>query len=99
MREHLVKPVRRDDDPATENGRARMKVPERVARFLKNNQPARYCDDCLAYRLELAKRQQAQQATAALAAAPGFLREKGKCSSCGKAAKLVSAAEADSSCG
>ena len=99
VRKHSVEPAQRDDDPASGDGRKRMKVPERVAQFLKDKQPARYCDDCLADQLELERRQQAQQATAALAAGSGFLREKGRCSLCGKTAKLVSAAEADSSCG
>ena len=72
-----------------------MGVPERVEQFVRKNRPARYCDDCLAHRLELKRRQQAQQATAPLGAGPGFLRETGKCSVCGKTAKVINAVEAD----
>ena len=75
--------------PADGADRKRMKVPERVAQFLKGKRPARYCDDCLADRLQLERRQQAQQATAALGAASSFLRESGTCSVCFKTAKLV----------
>ena len=67
----------------------RMTVPERVEQFVRENRPARYCDDCLADRLKLRRRQQAQQATATLGAVPSFLRESGTCSVCLKTAKLV----------
>ena len=68
-----------------------MRVPERVEQFVRENRPARYCDDCLADQLDLKRRQQAQQATAALGAGPGFRRERDTCSACGKTAQTISA--------
>ena len=60
-----------------------MTVPERVSTFLTDNRGKAFCDDCLKDRLRLARRQQAQQATSALATAPSFRRQTASCSRCG----------------
>ncbi len=58
-------------------------VPERVADFLKGQAGDPFCDDCVAQRLSLARRQQAQQATSALGASSSFQRAMGICGGCG----------------
>jgi predicted RNase H-like HicB family nuclease len=64
-------------------------VPERIADFLRQNKPHAYCDDCLQTLLELAQRQQSQQATKPLGASGAFVREHGRCFHHGGEAKLV----------
>ncbi len=59
-------------------------VPERITNFLKERESTPYCDDCLAKKLGLQRRQQAQQATSAFAQTGNFLRSKGLCFECGK---------------
>ena len=65
-----------------------MIVPERISAFLTQHRGEAFCDDCLKDRLQLARRQQAQQASSALAASPGFRRQTAACSCCGSE-KLV----------
>jgi len=60
-----------------------MTVPQKVAHFLTSNKPKAFCYDCLASRLKLARRQQAQQATSALGSSGNFTRNHGTCSNCG----------------
>lgn len=59
-----------------------MIVPERVAAFLVQNKGRAYCDDCIKDKLQLARRQQAQQATSALGASGKFRREEMRCDGC-----------------
>jgi hypothetical protein len=70
-------------------GRSRMTVHEQVVQFLKN---AAFCDDCIASKLGLPKRQQVQQVTEGLrAGSPSFKRAQGTCVLCGKVKKVVRA--------
>jgi len=61
-----------------------MTIPERIKNFLRKREGTRYCDDCLAERLGLPKRQEAQQATSSFAGTGDFIRSKGLCFVCGK---------------
>jgi hypothetical protein len=45
-----------------------MTVPERVAEFLIEQRPAKFCDECIKKALNLQRHQQAQQATSGLGA-------------------------------
>lgn len=62
----------------------KLTVRERIASFLSEREETPYCDDCIAKRLGLARRQQAQQATSALGQTGNFLRSKGLCFDCSK---------------
>jgi len=57
-----------------------MTVPERISTFLTDHKGAAFCDDCLKDSLRLARRQQAQQATSALATSSSFRRQTAACS-------------------
>jgi hypothetical protein len=60
-----------------------MSIAERVNKFLTDHQPAAFCDDCLAERLQLSRRQQAHRVTSALGTTSNFSRANGRCSLCG----------------
>ena len=60
-----------------------MTVPERVTKYLIDNKGRGFCDNCIKVRLKLARPQQSQQATAALAKTGAFLRAEAHCSGCG----------------
>jgi hypothetical protein len=60
-----------------------MTVPERITRFLNDNKGRGFCDNCIKVRLRLARPQQAQQATSALATTDAFLRAEAHCAGCG----------------
>jgi hypothetical protein len=66
-------------------------VPQNVVVFLQSHKEQPYCDSCLHKTLGLARHQQAQQATAPLAASPGFKQGPGICTVCGKPRKVTSA--------
>ena len=57
--------------------------PEQVAAFIKGNRPRAFCDACIKDKVGLARPQQAQQITSALATAGTFRRESGICAACG----------------
>lgn len=63
-------------------------VVDDVAAFIGRLSPEAVCDDCIADRLVLSVRQQANHETRGLAASGGFERKRAKCSLCG-ADKLV----------
>ena len=65
-----------------------MSIPEQVTEFLKKQPGKAYCDDCIAEKIPLKRRQQAQRETGALAMTGEFVREAGGCTQCG-ADKLV----------
>ncbi len=66
-----------------------MSIPERVNAFLTAQRPNRFCDDCIAERLEFFRRQEVQQATAALGTTDSFHRALGVCSVCGKEKQVI----------
>lgn len=68
-----------------------MTVPERVAQFLTQRRPAAFCDHCIKEALGLERHQQAQQATSALGAGPGYTRAEGRCSVCGEIRLAIAA--------
>jgi len=68
-----------------------MTVPERVAAFLREHKGRRFCDDCIAKTLDLARRQQAQQATAGLGQTAQFRRIDAPCSDCGNSKRTIEA--------
>jgi hypothetical protein len=63
---------------------------KRVGRWLLNNRGA-YCDDCIAKKLQLSRRQQANRASISLASVSCFYRDKGTCSVCGAEKKVTAA--------
>jgi hypothetical protein len=70
-----------------------MDVAEQVNKFLTDNRPSAFCDDCIADKLQLSRRQQAFRVTSALGT-PGtsFVRQQGTCSSCGEERKVTNRA-------
>jgi hypothetical protein len=64
-------------------------VPKRVAAFIAGGKPNGFCDDCIAAALKLKRRQQAQQATAALGVSREYVRRDGRCSVCGAAKTVI----------
>ena len=60
-----------------------MTIPEQVTEFLKKQPGKAYCDDCIAEKIPLKRRQQAQRVTGALAMTADFVRESGGCAECG----------------
>jgi hypothetical protein len=66
-----------------------MTVPERITQFLKDNKGRGFCDNCIKLRLKLAKPQDAQQATSALATTGAFMRADANCAGCGGMKKVT----------
>ncbi len=66
-----------------------MSIPERVNAFLTAQRPNRFCDDCIAERLEFFWRQEVQQATSVLGTTDSFCRALGVCSVCGKEKQVI----------
>jgi hypothetical protein len=64
-------------------------IAERVYNFLAERVPLAFCDDCIAERLELSRRQQAHRITTALGTTSNFHREDGTCSLCGETRKVI----------
>ena len=64
-------------------------IAERVNAFLTEQAPLSFCDDCIAQRLELSRRQQAHRVTSALGTTTNFRREDGMCDCCGQAKKVI----------
>ncbi len=58
-------------------------VPQRIVTYLKEHPRMAFCHNCLQRGLNLARPQQAQQATAPLRE-PDFDRRQGPCSRCGE---------------
>jgi len=68
-----------------------MTVQATIADFLRDNRGVALCDDCIAERLGLKRRQQAQAVTSALAETDEFLRSSGNCSSCSQTKNVIHA--------
>jgi hypothetical protein len=66
-----------------------MMIAERVNEFLREHSPLAFCDDCIAERLSLSRRQQAHRVTSALGTTTNFRREEGTCSACGEVRKVI----------
>jgi hypothetical protein len=62
----------------------KMSVQGTITKFLHENRKVDFCDDCIAVRLSLKRRQQAQTVTAALSETEQFYRTSGRYSGCGK---------------
>jgi hypothetical protein len=60
-----------------------MTVLDKVRALVARLSPEPICDDCLAEKLELAVRQNANRKARELAGSDGFERHKGQCSICG----------------
>jgi hypothetical protein len=61
----------------------RVMIAERVLKFLNDRRPDAVCDDCIAARLDLKRRQQAQRVTQPLSLTSDFDRRQSVCSLCG----------------
>jgi len=66
-------------------------VPQQVIAFLRNNEPAAFCDDCIQKKVGLKNRRQVAPVTLTLSLFPNeFHRAEGDCSGCSShVAKLV----------
>jgi hypothetical protein len=69
-----------------------MSIPEQVSDFLRQNDGAAYCDDCIQKNVGLKRRQQAQRVTGALAQTRDFVRRKVLCAECGAENKYATSA-------
>ena len=61
----------------------------RVVKLLTESSGAWLCDDCIASKLNLSRRQQANQITNALALSQEFSRGTGPCEGCGSIKKVI----------
>jgi len=68
-----------------------MTVPDRVNQFISINGPAAYCDGCIREALDVARNQQVQQITAALATTSDFTRSLESCSVCKNELQVIKA--------
>jgi hypothetical protein len=59
--------------------------------FVKRREPAAFCDDCIAKKLELPRRQQSAAITETLGTTTDFTREHGLCSVCASEKKVIHA--------
>jgi hypothetical protein len=62
---------------------------DRVRSLVERLAPSAICDDCIAERLDLTVRQQANHKTRELAGSGGFEREIGECTLCGATKKVI----------
>lgn len=65
------------------------RITGRVNHFLVDRRPSLFCDDCIAVRLELSSRRQANRVTLRLAKIPSFWRSVGACCGCGKHKEVI----------
>lgn len=61
----------------------------RVSHFLADRRPSPYCDDCIADKLGLSSRRQANRVTLRLAEIPNFRRSVAACSGCSKHKEVI----------
>lgn len=59
-------------------------IANRISRFLVDQKPGPFCDDCIADKLGLSDRRQANRVTIGLAKTSAFWRAVGACSVCGR---------------
>lgn len=65
------------------------RIAGRVSQFLLARKPALFCDDCIADRLGLSHRRQANRVTAVMANSAAFWRAVGACTACGKHKQVI----------
>jgi hypothetical protein len=63
-------------------------VVDKVVNWLRAQQEKAFCDDCIAEKVGLSRRQQAHRVTNALAATSDFTRQQGVCAACGEDRKV-----------
>jgi hypothetical protein len=66
-----------------------MTIPQRINEFITKHRPNAFCDDCIAEKLDLSRRQQAHRVTSALGPTGDFRREVDSCSLCGNEKKVT----------
>ena len=66
-----------------------MTIAHRIDNFLTQQAPAAFCDNCLAEKLSLSRRQEVHRATSPLGMTPSFRRAVGVCSVCGETRKVI----------
>jgi hypothetical protein len=66
-----------------------MTVFDDVRSFISRLSPEPVCDDCIGERLQLSVRQHANHKTRELAGEGGYIREKARCSLCGKEKMVI----------
>jgi hypothetical protein len=77
--------------PSPDNGRrtGSERIAGRISQLLTAHRPALFCDDCIADRLALNHRRQANRATTALADSSAFWRAVAACSDCNKHKQVI----------
>ncbi len=64
-------------------------ISRRLSQYLLAHRPALFCDDCIADRLGLSHRRQANRVTSTLGTSPAFWRDVGACTACGKHKQVI----------
>lgn len=64
-------------------------IASRVNEFITGQRPQAVCDDCIASRLHLSRRQQSARVTGALETTTDFEREVDQCAICGHDKKVI----------
>ena len=77
-------PSRDDDPPSNSEG-----IAGRVSQFVSAHRPSLFCDDCIAEKLGLSHRRQANRVTVALGASSDFWRAVGACAACDKHKQVI----------
>ena len=62
---------------------------DHISRFLEARRPALFCDDCIADKLALSHRREANRITRALAKTSKFWRDVGACTACDKHKQVI----------
>lgn len=87
-----VKAIASATDPSSpQSGRSTdpERIAGRVSQFLLAHRPTLFCDDCIADRLGLSHRRQANRVTRAMANSAAFWRAVGACSACNKHKQVI----------
>lgn len=77
----FTRPASPDHGPTSISGR--------LSQYLLAHRPALFCDDCIADRLGLSHRRQANRVTSTLGTSPAFWRDVGACTACGKHKQVI----------
>lgn len=79
------------DPSSSQSGRSSdpKRIAGRVSEFLLAHRPALFCDDCIADRLGLSHRRQANRVTRTMEDSADFWRAVGACSGCNKHKQVI----------
>ncbi len=78
-----------DAQPPAASEAAADRNADRMGRFLAARRPELFCDDCIADKLGLSHRREANRITRALGKTHHFWRDVGACSACGQHKQVI----------